>query len=212
MQHLARLSVIFRRNRLLMIVISIAFLSILIVSAAVSYVMLFTSPELVGRLQDAFESARGYIAIPPPPPYTIGLYSFIFLNNIGHFWNPARVWVWLPFVGAYSLGYELLFNALVIGGIASFAGVTRGAFYTFVGLTPHGIIEIPAFILEFTALARWHVTATLAIYAKLSGRRVDRPLVLEGIEDTVALSLFSVALFAIAAYVEAFITPRFLGL
>jgi uncharacterized membrane protein SpoIIM required for sporulation len=140
------------------------------------------------------------------------MYRLIFVNNVGHFWNPARAWVWLPFVGAYSLGYELLVNAIVIGGVASFASVTRGATYAIAVLTPHGVIEIPAFILEFAGLTRWHVTSTAAIYAKLSGRNVDRPLLMEGLKDTLALSLLSVALFAIAAYVEAFITPHFLGL
>ncbi len=210
MRYAVAINSVFRRNKLLIIVIAIAFFSIMIVSAAVAYVILLTSPELVKGLQKVIEPARGYIAI--PPPYTKDLYSLIFLNNIGHFWNPVRVWVWLPFVGAYSLGYELLLNSMVIGGVASFASVTRGAMYAIAGLTPHGLIEIPAFILEFAGLARWHVTATRAIYAKLSGRRVDRPLLVEGVKDTVALSLLSVALFAIAAYVEAYVTPHFLGL
>jgi len=83
--------------------------------------------------------------------------------------------------------------------------------YALTGLLPHGIIEIPAFILEFTALARWHISTTRALYSKLSGRPVDRPLLREGVADTVVLSLLSVALFATAAYVETFITPHLLG-
>lgn len=181
-----------------------------IISAVVAYVLLVTSPELVGGLQQVIGTARRYIAL--PPPYTSDMYRLIFLNNVAHFWNPARAWVWLPFVGAYSLGYELLLNAIVIGGVASFTSVTRGATYTIAGLTPHGAIEIPAFILEFAGLARWHVTTTRAIYEKLSGRNADRPLLMQGLKDTLVLSLLSVALFAIAAYVESFITPHFLGL
>jgi stage II sporulation protein M len=210
MRFISEVPAALRRNRLLIAIISIAFFSIVIVSATVAYVVLLMSPSLVSGFQNIVGSARSYVAI--PPPYTSDLYRLIFLNNIGHFWNPIRVWVWIPFVGAFSLGYELLLNAVVIGGIASFTSVTRGALYTFVGLTPHGVIEIPAFILEFTGLARWHVTTTRALYTKMSGRPVDRPLLVEGVKDTVTLSLFSVALFATAAFVEAYVTPHFLGL
>ncbi len=210
MRYLSQVPAALRRNRLLMAVIALTFFSIIIVSAAVAYIVLLTSPLLVRGFQNIIGSARSYVAI--PPPYTSDLYRLIFLNNIGHFWNPIRIWVWIPFVGAYSLGYELLLNAVVIGGVASFSSVTKGALYTIAGLTPHGVIEIPAFILEFTGLARWHVTTTRALYAKMSGEPLDRPLLVDGVKDTVTLSLLSVALFAIAAYLETYVTPHLLGM
>jgi uncharacterized membrane protein SpoIIM required for sporulation len=199
----------FQRNRLLIAAIAIAFFAMMIVTALVTYAVLLASPDLVKGLQGLLESAGTYIAI--PPPYTNSLYRLIFLNNIGHFWNPIRLWVWIPFIGAFELGYELLLNAVLIGGVAAFVGMTKGPVYTAAGLLPHGVIEIPAFILEFAGLARWHVSTTRALYAKLSGQPVDRPLLLEGVRDTVTLSLLSVALFAVAAYIETFITPHLLG-
>lgn len=199
----------FRRNRLLIAAIAVAFFAIMIITALVTYAVLLASPGLVKGFQDWLESAGTYIAI--PPPYTNSLYRLIFLNNIGHFWNPIRLWVWIPFIGAFELGYELLLNAVLIGGVAAFVGMTKGPVYTAAGLLPHGIIEIPAFILEFVGLARWHVSTTRALYGKLSGQPVDQPLLLEGAMDTVTLSLLSVALFAVAAYVETFITPHLLG-
>ena len=199
----------FQRNRVLIAAIAIAFFAVMIVTALVTYAVLLASPDLVKGLQGLLESAGTYIAI--PPPYTNSLYRLIFLNNIGHFWNPIRLWVWIPFIGAFELGYELLLNAVLIGGVAAFVGMTKGPVYTAAGLLPHGVIEIPAFILEFAGLARWHVSTTRALYAKLSGQPVDRPLLLEGVRDTVTLSLLSVALFAVAAYIETFVTPHFLG-
>lgn len=83
--------------------------------------------------------------------------------------------------------------------------------YTLAGLAPHGVIELPAFILEFAGLARWHVAMTHTIHSKLSGRNVDRPLLSEGIKDAIVLSLLSVALFAVAAAVETYVTPHLLG-
>lgn len=210
MWHLAEIRSAFRRNGLLIGIVALAFFSVLIVSSVVAYALLSASPGLVGFFQGMMESATGYIAI--PPPYTSGLYRLIFLNNIGHFWNPVRAWVWLPFVGMFSLGFELLLNAVVIGAVISFATLTKGSAYTIAGLTPHGVLEIPAFILEFAGLARWHVTTTRAIFTRLSGRNVDRPLLIEGVKDTLFLSLLSVALFAMAAYVETYVTPHFLGL
>jgi stage II sporulation protein M len=210
MRGLKEIRSVFSRNGLLIGIVALAFFSMLIVSALVTYVLLSSSSSLVGFFSDMMTSAGGYIAI--PPPYTSGLFRLIFLNNIGHFWNPVRAWVWLPFVGMFSLGFELLLNAVVIGGVISFAALTKGAAYTVAGLTPHGILEIPAFILEFAGLARWHVTTTRAIYSRLSGRNVDRPLLIEGTKDTLFLSLLSVVLFATAAYVETYVTPHFLGL
>jgi len=198
------------RNKLLISVVAITFFAIIILTAVIAYAVLLTSPELMKSFENLVGSTRTYVAI--PPPYTKGLYVLIFLSNIGHFWNPLRIWVWAPFIGAFSLGYELLLNALVIGAVISFADLTKGAMYTIAGLTPHGVFEIPAFILEFAGLARWHITTTRALYEKLSGRNVDRPLLKEGVSDTLLLSLLSVGLFAIAAYFESYVTPRFLGL
>jgi uncharacterized membrane protein SpoIIM required for sporulation len=210
MEHLGFFRLAFRRNKLLIGIMTLAFFSILIVSLIVTYAVLESSPRFVGMIRGLMTSTRAIIGI--PPPYTSGLYNLIFLNNIGHFWNPTRMLVWIPFVGAYNLGYELLLNAIVIGAVASFTTLTKSAAYTIAGLTPHGIFEIPAFILEFAALTRWQISTTRALYAKLSGRQVDRPLLVEGIKDTLVLSLVSVVLFAIAAYVETYFTPRLLGL
>jgi len=156
---------------------AVTFSLVLVVACIVTYVLLLTSPGLTTGIRQLVESTRSYAAI--PPVYSRNLYWFIFLNNIGHFWNPIRIWVWIPLIGAFSLGFELLFNAIVIGAVASFISVTKGAAYTIAGLTPHGVIELPAFILEFTGLARWHITTTRAIYTKMSGRKVDRPLLVE---------------------------------
>ncbi len=210
MRYLSEIPAALRRNKLLIEVIAAAFFFIVIVSAIVAYVVLLISPSLVKAFQNVIVSSRSYVAL--PHPYTGDLYRMIFLNNIGHFWNPLRAWVWIPFVGALSLGYELLLNAVIIGGIASFTTLTRGPLYTIAGLTPHGVIEIPAFILEFTGLARWHVTTTRAMYAKMGGRPVDRSLLMEGVKDTVTLSFLSVVLFAVAASIEAYVTPHLLGL
>ena len=210
MRILAEMRSIFNRNRLLIGIMALSFFVMLIVSAVVAYALLESSPNLEGVISNVMGSATGYAAI--PPPYTSGFYRLIFLNNIGHFWNPARVWVWMPFVGMLSLGFELMLNAVVIGAVISFATLTKGAAYTIAGLTPHGVFEIPAFILEFAGLGRWHVTSIRAIYTKLSGRKIDRPLLTEGVKDTIFLSLLSLALFAIAAYVETYITPHLLGL
>ncbi len=189
---------------------TLTFFSVLIVSAFVAYALLAVSPSLMSLLQAAVESAGTSFQV--PAPYTPDLYRLIFFNNIGHFWNPTRIWVWLPFIGLFSLGYELVLNAVVIGGVIALTVLSKGAAFTVAGLAPHGVLEIPAFILEFSALARWHVSTIRAIYAKLSGRPVDRPLLMQGVKDTVFLSLVSVGLFAAAAYIETFITPRFLGL
>jgi stage II sporulation protein M len=200
---------VFGRNKKVIGIVAVAFFFTLFVASIVTYVILVTSPQLVNYVADFVSSERALIGL--PPPRTGGFYQLIFLNNIGHFWNPSRAWVWLPLIGAFSLGYELVLNAVIIGAVASFASITRGPAFALAGLAPHGVLELPAFILEFAALTRWHIVASRAVYGKMSGRQVDRPLFMEGLKDTVVLSFISVALFAVAAYVETFITPGLIG-
>ena len=121
MRAIGHLSGTLNRNRFLITVVGFAFFAVMIASAVVTYAVLATSPNLIQDFQGIIGSARSYIAI--PPPYTRELYLLIFLNNLAHFWNPVRVWVWIPFVGALSLGYELLLNGVVIGAVASFTSV-----------------------------------------------------------------------------------------
>jgi len=152
----------------------------MILTGVVAYLILLSNPGFGETLQSALATAGDYMAI--PPPYTNSLYQFIFLNNIAHFWDPVHLWVWIPLIGAFELGYELILNAVVIGGVAAFTG-----------------------------LARWHVATTRALHSKLSGEPIDQPLLKEGVKDALALSLLSLILFAIAAYIETFITPHLLG-
>lgn len=112
-------------------------------------------------MKSLLEKEKSYIVI--PPPYTETLFFYILLNNIGHFWNPIRMLVWVPLLGTFVLGLELLLNGVLIGSLATVVGIVRGMAYPIVGLVPHGIFEIPAFILELVSLLRWHVTAVEAI-------------------------------------------------
>jgi stage II sporulation protein M len=156
------------------------------------------------------ESERRYVAI--PPAFTEDLYFFIFLNNIGHFWNPVKMIVWMPLLGTFILGLELLLNGAIISIVAITAGITHGALYPILGLIPHGIVEIPAFVLQFASIIRWHVTTAEAVMKKIIGEEVDGVKLKRDVKDIVILAVVSLVLFMIAAFIETYITPFLLGM
>ena len=189
---------------------TIAFFAIMLFSVFLTVLVFSMAPWLSDWFRSVAESERSYIAI--PPPYTENLYLYIFLNNVGHFWNPLKMLVWVPLLGTFVLGSELLLNGGVIGIVAVVAGTTHGVFYPIVGLTPHGILEIPAFILQFASIIRWHVTTVDAIMAKITGKELESAEFKRGVKDTLILAVASVILFMIAAAVETYITPYLLGM
>jgi stage II sporulation protein M len=199
-----------QRNRTIIKAVSLTFFGIVIVSILLTVFAFYASPGLSEFFKSLIKNESSYIAI--PPPYTESLYFYIFLNNVSHFWNPIRMLVWVPVLGAPVMGLEILLNGVLIGSVATVVGVSKGVAYPILGLVPHGIIEIPAFILEFTSIIRWQVTTVQSISAKAMGEKVNVPKLKEGIKDTVILAVTSVILFAIAAAVETYITPRLLGL
>jgi stage II sporulation protein M len=120
--------------------------------------------------------------------------------------------VWVPLLGTFILGIELLLNGVTIGALSVFMGRTHGILYPIVGLTPHGALEIPAFIFQFASIIRWHVTIVEFIMAKIVGERIDGVKLKHGLKDTVIMAIISLILFIIAAFVETYITPHLLGM
>jgi stage II sporulation protein M len=120
--------------------------------------------------------------------------------------------VWAPLLGTLFLGIELLLNGVLIGVVATVVGIQPGVTYPILGLVPHGIFEIPAFILEFASIIRWQVTIVEAIMDKVTGEKVNVVKLKLGVKDAVVLAVASVVLFVIAAFVETYVTPSLLGL
>lgn len=200
----------FLRNKILIKVVTIVFFLILLLSIVVTSLAFNLAPNLSSIFESFAQSERSYVAL--PPPFTEELFSYILLNNIGHFWNPLKSLVWVPLLGAFVLGLELFLNASIIGAVIVFAARTHGILYPILGLTPHGLFEIPAFVLEFSSIIRWQITIIETLLAKITGEPVRGEIVKRGLKDALLLALISVLLFVIAAAIETYITPGVLGI
>ncbi len=129
------------------------------------------------------------------------LAAFIFANNL-----QACI---LLFLGGATLGALTLFiiasNGIIIGGIMELAREERGPLFVAAAVLPHGIFEIPAFLISASLgfllgaslLAEWHGGGDAAATAGAHAR---------------TFLLVVVPLVAIAAFIEAFITPGIIHL
>jgi stage II sporulation protein M len=199
-----------KRNSLIVKTTSLAFCIIMVVSMIVMVLIFSFSPELSEKIVSLTDLSIDVEGL--PEPFDLGFLSFIFLNNSGHFWNPIRMLVWIPALGPLLVGFEILFNSGLIGVIAVTIGVENGIWYPIVGLVPHGIIEIPAFILQLSSIILWQVTITEAILAKLRGNPVDKAKMRVELWDVVVLAAMSIVLLFVAAAIETYVTPALLSL
>jgi stage II sporulation protein M len=199
-----------QRNSLIIKATTLTFFIILSLAIVFTVIVFSAAPEFSDQLSSLAQTALNYEGI--PPPFTAKLFSYIFLNNIGHFWNPIRMLVWIPLLGPLLLALEILLNSGIIGTIAVIVGINRGVAYPIIGLVPHGIIEIPAVLLQFASIILWQVTITEAMLAKLKGRKVERDKVKRGLKDALILAVASILLFLIAAAIETYVTPYLLGM
>jgi stage II sporulation protein M len=125
----------------------------------------------------------------------------IFLNNLGS--------CLLLFLGGASLGaltlLVLTVNGLVIGAVVELVRQQQGLLFVVAALVPHGIFEIPSFLLAGALgllvgqalAAEWYGDGDAADVAK----HLARPFV-----------RIAIPLLAVAAVIEAFITPAILSL
>jgi len=131
----------------------------------------------------------------------LSLAIFIFTNNL-----QACI---LLFLGGVTLGALTLFiiasNGVIIGGIMELVREERGLLFVAAAILPHGIFEIPSFIISASlgfilgtaVLAEWHGEGDSAGTAGAHAR---------------TFLLVVVPLVAIAAFIEAFITPQIIHL
>ena len=199
-----------QRNSLIIKATTLAFFIMLSLAIIATIFVFSLAPEFSDRLSSLVQSTLNYEDT--PAPFTGTFFSYIFLNNSGHFWNPIRMLVWIPVLGPLLLGLEILLNSGLIGVIAVIVGAKQGIAYPIIGLVPHGIIEIPAFLLQFASIILWQVTITEAIIAKVKGRKVERDKVRQGLKDALILAGTSIILLMIAAAIETYITPYLLGI
>jgi stage II sporulation protein M len=207
---MATLKSAIQRNSLIIKATTLTFFIILALAIVFTIIVFSAAPEFSDQLSSLAQTALNYEDI--PPPFTGTLFSYIFLNNIGHFWNPIRMLVWIPLLGPLLLALEILLNSGIIGAIAVIVGINRGIAYPLIGIVPHGVIEIPAVLLQFASIVLWQVTVTEAIVAKLRGRKVEGDKVKRGLKDALILAVTSIILFMIAAAIETYVTPYLLGL
>jgi len=198
-----------RRNSLIVKAITITFFILMLIVIIITVFFFSSSPELSGELISLVDSLFDFENV--PIPFTGSFFSFIFLNNIGHFWNPIRMLVWFPLLGSLLLGFEIVLNSGLIGAISVIVGVENGIAYPLVGLLPHGVIEIPAFLLQTVCIVIWQMTISEAIIAKLRGRKLEKNKTRQRLQDTFILAVASIILFMIAAAIETYITPYLLG-
>jgi stage II sporulation protein M len=156
------------------------------------------SPETGKHLiQIVRDEVLGKVDAHDPP----SLAAFIFLNNL-----QACI---LLFLGGVTLGLLTLAiiaaNGIIIGGIMELVRSERGLLFVAAAVLPHGIFEIPSFILSASlgfilggaVLAEWRGEGDSAATAMAHAR---------------TFLLVVVPLVAIAALIEAFITPQIIQL
>ncbi|MDD1673948.1 MAG: stage II sporulation protein M [Methanomicrobiales archaeon] len=124
------------------------------------------------------------------------LFAKIFLNNL-----EACV---LLFLGGASLGFVTLLiislNGMVIGGVVALVGGERGPLFMAAAILPHGIFEIPAFIIS-GALG---ISLAHALWAEFKG---NGDVAAEGESLGRTFLRIVLPLVLLAAAIEVFITP-----
>jgi stage II sporulation protein M len=161
-------------------------------------IVVVRDPSIGTTLMDLFrETILG--EIDESNPFALAL--AIFLNNL-----QACI---LLFLGGASFGILTVFilgsNGLVIGAVLELVRQQKGALFVIAAILPHGIFEIPAFLisgalglmLARSLMREWHGLEDAAAAATRSGR-----LFITVVVPVVVL----------AAFIEAFITPQIIDL
>ena len=100
----------------------------------------------------------------------------------------------------------LIFNGLVISFVSAIVVQEKSIGFVLAGLLPHGIIELPAFIIGEAAALSFGTMVMLALFKKEA--RGQLPL---NLRRNLRYLVITFALFLPAAIIETYVTPLFLS-
>ena len=99
---------------------------------------------------------------------------------------------------------NLIFNGFNVGALIGSTFLTNEPLKLIVGLIlPHGIFEIPAILIS--AIAGFKIPYEITLYLL---DKKEKPITNEDIKEFLKLSLISIILIIIAAFIEVYITPK----
>ncbi|MBI4296358.1 MAG: stage II sporulation protein M [Chloroflexi bacterium] len=164
---------------------------------ALGFVLGLATPASAIRLfSEEFEALKGLTQILKPFQVTTAV--FIFLKNVSavllsFIFSP--IFLLLPLL-------SLLLNGWLLAFVAVMVTQQKSVLYVLAGVLPHGIFEIPAFIVGQAAALSFGTVAILALF----GRR-DPSHVSASLRRNLRYVAVAVVLLAPAALVETFVTP-----
>jgi stage II sporulation protein M len=100
----------------------------------------------------------------------------------------------------------LVLNGWILGAVSVEIAGEESLDFVLAGILPHGIIEIPAFIIAEAAALSMGATVVLALF-----RKERRPQVAPAFKQNLRYLIISMLLLIPAAIIETFITPIFLS-
>lgn len=159
-----------------------------------------TGPAVAdGFLSEAFDTLEELLAAFGPFQVTTAI--FIFANN--------AITLLFSFMFSPILCLIPMLTLLLNGSLLSFIAVIvvqeESLGYLLAGLLPHGIIEIPAFIIGEAAALSFGAALIVAIF--YPGRRQQ---LLPNLKQNLKYLLLAIVLLVPAAIIETFVTPLFL--
>ncbi len=110
-----------------------------------------------------------------------------------------------PILGLFPV-MALIFNGLVISFVSAIVVQEESIGFVLAGLLPHGILELPAFIIGEAAALSFGTMVMLALFKKEARERLPSNL-----RQNLRYLVIAFALFLPAAIIETYVTPLFLS-
>jgi len=160
---------------------------------------LVTPPGIFGPFTDMIAGLEEFANLLTPLPQ-FAILVIIFITNattllVSFILSPIFC-LW-PILVLTLNGWLLAFVSMIVAQEESLG-------FVLVGLVPHGIVELPAFILGQAAALSFGTTVILALFKK------RRELILPSFKQNLRYLLIALALLLPAAIIETYITPLLL--